>query len=196
MRLISLAVLLCFNSIIYVFGQATELPIKVEIDLLREFEMRYEKKVIGWQFPEYDVEIPGDSAKLRYYTIEVLIENTSSVPIYIWLMSCSWTDNFIINNDYMFFGGMKCDKNSPVIVEIMPAEAKRYIAELIKHIKFDYPGDQIFDYGVEATKVGLVVVNDVYQDTLNNKIFHMGMLDKSKWKIVWSNPLQLHQFRE
>ena len=66
----------------------------------------------------------------------------------------------------------------------------------IKHIKFDYPGDQIFEYGVEDTKVGLVVVNDVYQDTLNNKAYHLGMWDKSKWKMVWSNPLQLHQFGE
>ena len=194
MRVLSFVVLLSVSTITIALGQTNELPVKVEINLMGAYEMRFDKKVIEWQYPQYDVEIPGDKAIQRYYAIEILIQNTSTEPIYLWFMSCYWTENFIINNDYMFFSRFKCDEDSLKVVKIMPSDSIRYITELLKHIKFDYPGVRIFEYGVEDTKLGLVVVNDVYQDSYSYKAYQLGMWDKSKWKIAWSNPLQLHQF--
>ncbi len=63
---------------------------------------------------------------------------------------------------------------------------------LVKSIKFDYPCQYcVYGQQVETTKLGLIVINDIFETKINGFDYDLGMKDKSKWKIVWSNPLQL-----
>ena len=104
-------------------------------------------------------------------------------------MKCSWEDNFIINNNYIFIQGHPCDSNYPIRIKLNPGESKIYHGTLLKSIKFDYPGNNIFGRQVETTRLGLIVVGDILMDEKFD--YDMEMEDKSKWKIVWSNSLFL-----
>jgi hypothetical protein len=44
---------------------------------------------------------------------------------------------------------------------------------------------------VESTKIGLIVVDEVYDSKLNMLDYSLAMEDKSKWTIVWSNSVKL-----
>jgi hypothetical protein len=110
--------------------------------------------------------------------------------MFIWLMSCSWEDNFLVNNNYIFIAGHDCTKNIPTIIEIKPRETKLYNTTLIKSIKFEYPcRNCIYGHQVESTKLGLIVISDITKREYID--YTLTMEDKSKWKIIWSNPLSL-----
>ena len=105
-------------------------------------------------------------------------------------MSCSWEDNFLVNNNYINMEGHDCPKNIPTLVEIKPGESKSYSTTLIKSIKFDYPCKYcVYGRQVETTKIGLIVISDITKPSSND--YFRNMEDKSKWKIYWSNPLYL-----
>ena len=134
-----------------------------------------------------------DSVWQKQYEIEITIRNNTTVPIFIWLMSCSWMDNFEINNPYIFWGMWGCHKNIPELVKIVPNENKTYKTTLVKSIKFDYPAaGWNFGSEVETTKLGLILIDDIYNPKLKPfEGYFLAMQDKSCWKIVWSNPLYL-----
>lgn len=45
---------------------------------------------------------------------------------------------------------------------------------------------------MEATKLGLIIIDDVYTPKLKGFMaYDLAMEDKSSWKIVWSNSLYL-----
>ena len=175
-------------------SQESQLPIEVEISLINEYEEVLNKEALKWAYPYSYDNIQGDSAVQKKYDIEILIKNLSNEPVFIWLMSCSWTVNFIINNDYIRFEGWGCDKNIPQQNRIKPLGIVPLSATLIKDIKFDYPGNSVYGYGVETTRVGLIVLNDISIDEFDHFEYNISMEDKSKWKIIWSNPLHLHKF--
>ena len=107
-------------------------------------------------------------------------------------MTCSWYDNFLINNDYMFIRPWGCDSNFPDRVGFSAGESKIYKITLDKSIKFDYPGNNIYGYQTLTTKLGLVVTNVRYTPKLDistKDVFTP--LDRSSWRIIWSNPLYL-----
>jgi hypothetical protein len=113
-------------------------------------------------------------------------------PVYIYLMSCSWEENFLINNNYINFKGHDCDKNIPTIVEIKPSETKTYNTTLVKSIKFDYsPQYCVYGKQVETTKLGLIIINDLFLKNITSFDYDLLMEDMSKWTIIWSNPLYL-----
>ena len=108
-------------------------------------------------------------------------------------MSCSWNDGFEVNNDYMHIRGWDCDANSPSPFKFKGGETKTFKATLLKSIKFDYPCRYcVYGYQVLTTKLGLIVTNVSYTPKLNistQNVFEP--VDRSAWKIIWSNPLYL-----
>jgi hypothetical protein len=169
-------------------------PIKIEIKIEKEYYAPYK----GGFFDPYYLacEKKSDSIKQKRYDIELTIKNTSSTSIFICLMNCSWEDNFIINNNYVSFTGINCDKNFLVLTEIKSGQNKVYQTTLARSIRFetDCCKDCINnDNEVKTTKLGLVIINDIFEkesDGVSN--YRVLMKDKSSWReIVWSNPLYL-----
>jgi hypothetical protein len=176
------------------FAQCDSLPISVTIKVDKEYVKTYSKR--SGRFADairrkiYVVK--SDSIKEKQFDITLTLKNTSDTIISISLMTCSWEDNFIVNNKYIYLAGQECDNNFPTLVEFKPGESKVYTTTLIKSIKFDYPCDGCTGFPpVEATKLGLIIINDVFNRKPERMNYFLGMGDKSTWTIVWSNALYL-----
>ncbi len=176
-------------------GDTTSNPIEVKIKADKEYFVNHPKSYYNMVYRNEQYDIANDSAKEKRFDVSLTIKNNSSKTIYIWLMTCSWTDYFIVNNDYIFIGGQDCDHNFPEIVEFKPGESKEYKTTLIKSIKFDYaPKYTIYGPQVETTKLGLITINNIFkkdEKEINILTFDTFMRDKSRWTITWSNPLYL-----
>ena len=169
------------------FAQFDSLPITITIKVDKEYIVTYSKNgsYIKDVIRRHNYVVKSDSIKQKYFDISLTIKNTSDKTIKICLMTCSWEDNFIVNNNYIYIRGHECDSNFPTLVEFKPGESKTYTNTLTKSIKFDYPCQNcIYGPQVETTKLGLIIIDDAIG-------YDRTMEDKSKWKIVWSNPLYL-----
>lgn len=175
------------------FDKLPDNPIALKLELQKKYVVNLHKDdyIIGGRNDHFEVN--GDSVTQKMFDVQLTIRNTSEKPVFIWLMSCSWEDNFLINNSYIYIKGHACDKNVPEIVELKPNESKSYTTTLIKSIKFDYaPEHTVYGKQVETTKMGLIIVNDVNKEDLKSFLnYRLLMDDKSTWKIIWSNPLFL-----
>jgi hypothetical protein len=135
--------------------------------------------------------VKSDSIKEFFFDVSLTIKNTSDTTIAISLMTCSWADNFIVNNNYMHIEGQNCDNNFPTLVELKPNENKVYTLTLIKSMELYYKCDGCTGFPqVETTKLGLIIIDDIFRRKPFENYF-LSIEDKSKWKIVWSNPLYL-----
>jgi hypothetical protein len=134
----------------------------------------------------YDtVLIYQDTTLFKAYDVKLSIKNKSDKSISFWMMTCSWEDNFFINNDYIHFLGHACDSNSPWITQLESNESKVLESSIIKvqHTRYQR---------VETTKFGLIFI-----DSVNCKspfYFDQIVGDKSKYNtIIWSNALYLNE---
>jgi hypothetical protein len=135
---------------------------------------------------EFETTLPyRDAEKHKAFSIKLSIKNKSIKPVSFWLMTCSWEDDFIINNDQFIFFGRECDNNSPWITHLNPNESKELNTTIIKIEGTRYPN-------VMATKFGLIFI-----DTLRCRNFfdyNSIIGDKSKFDtIIWSNALYLNK---
>ena len=136
--------------------------------------------------------VNSDSVRQKYYDITLDVKNTSAMPIGIWLMRCPYQNNFLINNNYFFIKRPECDSNYPVPVKFQAGESKSYKMTLSKSIRFDYSCETcIYGPQVETTKLSLILIDDIFENKLKGPHYILAMEDKSKWRIVWSNSLQL-----
>lgn len=78
-------------------------------------------------------------------------------------------------------------------MKFKPNESRTYKTTLMKSVKFENPCDNcIYGRQVETTKLGLIIIDDVYKPKLKPFLgYNLAMEDKSVWKIVWSNSLSL-----
>jgi hypothetical protein len=168
-------------------------PIDVYIIVTKEYTSSNPKGYYKQIYPYTQLSIPGDSAQEKRYDINLIIKNNSTKDIYIPLMTCSWSDGFIVNNNYIFISGENCDRNFETIVKFKPGQSRTYRTTLFKSIKFDYaPEGTIYGPQVETTKLGLIIISDIFkEDAFKTLNYTVAMGDKSKWQIVWSNPLYL-----
>jgi len=176
------------------FAQYDSLPIAITIKVDKEYIVTYSKNgsYIKDVIRRHKYVVKSDSIKEKYFDISLTIKNTSDKTINIWLMTCSWENNFIVNNDYIYIRGHECDSNFPTLVEFKSGESKTYTNTLTKSIKFDYPCvNCIYGPQVETTKLGLIIIDDIFNRTLDMLSYYKVMEDKSKWKMVWSNSLYL-----
>jgi hypothetical protein len=194
MKRFSLLLIVLFLVYLRLIAQSdTTVPLSVTIKINKAYDLKFPKNRFRTEIKTGQYVVKTDSVRQKQFDIEVSLRNNAKRPIYIWLMSCSWLDNFEINNDYIFLDGIECDKNIPDLVKFEPGETKVYKTTLSKSIKFDYPCQYCF-YGpqVETTKLGLIIIDDMYMPKLTApEGYHIAMADKSFWKIVWSNPLYL-----
>jgi hypothetical protein len=168
--------------------QSQTVPLDVNIKLQKSYVLNYPKKHFDYYLDRSNFRITTDSVAEKQFDVEITIQNTSSQEIQFWMMSCSWWDNFLVNNNYMFLKVDECFKNVPTLIKLKPRESKKYLTTLTKSIKFDYPCENcIFGRQVEETKLGLIIINDVLSKDYGDYRLLMG--DKSKWKILWSNAL-------
>ena len=190
-----LTFLILFQTKCFSASDTINNPIDIKIKVDKEYFVNHEKSYYNIVYRGEQYNIIGDSAKEKRYDISLTIKNNSSRTIYIWLMTCSWTDYFIVDNDYIFIAGQDCEHNFPSIVEFKPGESKEYKTTLIKDIKFDYPPKYtVYGPQVETTKLGLITINNIFSNDekeINMLTFDTFMRDKSRWTITWSNPLYL-----
>ena len=179
----------CFYQCV---SQDPPLPITVNIKVEKEYELKENKDNYAAIIRENYYVVNSDSVRQPYFDINLVISNTSNNSISIWLMKCSYYHNFIINNNYISIKGHGCDSNYPILVKFKPGESKKYKFTLARSIKFDYPCEHC-NYGpqVETTKLGLIIIDDIFESKMRVFDYAIAMNDKSKWRIVWSNPLQL-----
>lgn len=170
------------------YSQETKSPLSVELKLTKQYDTTYRKKDFYFGQEKNGYDVSGDTLKQHLFDVDFTIKNNSKNSIFLWLMSCSWTDNLLVNNDYMFLDLEECNKNVPQRIEIKAGQSRTYSSNLTKSIRFDYPCKGcIYGKQVVTTKLGLIVINDIYKDEYIDYITLMR--DKSKWVIYWSNPL-------
>ncbi|MFN8291884.1 MAG: hypothetical protein U0U70_16620 [Chitinophagaceae bacterium] len=176
------------------FAQCDSLPISVFIKVDSAYVRTYSKKgkFIKDLIRANNSFVKGDSINEKFFNISVTLKNTSDTIISITLMSCSWQDNFVVNNNYIYIEGENCDNNFAIDVDFKPGESKTYTTRLIQSIKLDYPCKGCAPFApVETTKLGLIVLNDPFGGRTERINYYLGMEDKSTWTMVWSNPLYL-----
>jgi len=166
-RLLILAI--CSFMFVHSYSQSdTTLPVKIELNLIKA-----------------DTIINTNASPTYSFDVEISIKNTSQDSIVIWLMECSWWMNFLVNNDYIYIRRGSCDANSPLPIPFKGGESKMIKATLLRLIKGNDPE-------VLTTKLGLIITDSVILNSKLNLIPYDGTAtDKSKWRIVWSNPLYI-----
>ena len=161
--------------------------LSVNLKLIKEYFVPYDySKRLSYE-PERK-----DSLQEKTFDVEISIKNNSDSTISIWLMSCSWDENFLINNSYIFFKLWDCNKNIPTIHEIKAHDSLILKRPFTRAIMWDNPCKgcigQISE--VATTKIGLVYIDE--KRCHNFADYENIMGDKSTWgKIIWSNPLYL-----
>lgn len=188
-----LAALFLFTIDCYSQGDST-CPLTMSIKL----EKTYQIKFLNSEYYQKLYAFKGDSLNQTMYDIQINLKNTSKKSVFIWLMTCSWLDNFLVNNNYIGIGGQACDSNFPNNVEIKPDEIKTFFTTISKSLKFDYDKHLGNFPQVQTTKLGLITISNLYERNLLNGTFgyELAMEDKSCWKIIWSNPLYLLSEKE
>ena len=145
------------------------------------FKLILKAKVIR----SYDTISSRDKLKHKCYDIQLSIINKSYKPIYYWMMTCSWEENFLINNDYMEFQGHDCDSNFPKIFRLNQNDS---VVGKTSILRYDYTRGQLID----NTRLGFIYIDSI---KCKNHFDYRGIIDdKSQWdKIIWSNPLYLNE---
>ncbi|HCC92825.1 MULTISPECIES: hypothetical protein [unclassified Empedobacter] len=168
-------------------------PITINLQLEKKSSTKLNKHSYGWildQIKDDDLIISSDSVIVNDYEVKIDIQNTEKKEIYLWMMNCSWDQNFEINNNYIQFYNQGCDKNSPQLFKIAPNSKITLKGTLRKDLKFQY-GDDNFDNEVKLTKIGLIIIDDIYNPKLKMFDYDLNIKDKSKHKIIWSNGIDL-----
>jgi hypothetical protein len=173
-------------------AQDSNLPIDFNIKIEKEYFITRKKDYYSREIELHDYVVNSDSVRQIYFDVNVEIKNTSDRPISIWLMKCSFDRNFLVNNNYISMHGQQCDSNYPIQVKFQPGESKSYKLKLLKSIKFDYPCRHcVYGQQVESTKLGLIIVDNIFDNKFKGDDYELAMEDKSRWTIIWSNSLQL-----
>lgn len=168
------------------------LPISVAVKFLREDSLIMGRNEAGASLRECNCLSISDSIKKIVFDVDLSIKNTAEKTIYIWLMNCSWTDNFTINSDYVVKEGIECDINFPDHVPFKPGESRTYTMRLLKSFKLVCPcHNAVKGLEIPEAKIGLILVDDIYSEKSSFMKYFARMRDPSAWKIIWSNPLLL-----
>jgi hypothetical protein len=129
----------------------------------------------------------SDNIKHKTFDIKLSITNKMDKPVSFWMMTCSWQENFLISNDYIYFIGSVCDTNSLWPRHLHPDDSFTYKTSVAKFNSTPYQT-------IKTTRFGLI-----YIDTLKCKYpgdYRDIIGDKSQWaNIIWSNPLYLNNFK-
>jgi hypothetical protein len=133
----------------------------------------------------YDTISRGDTGRQKRFDIRLSIVNKSNKEISFWIMSCSWHDNFIVNNDYVYLRGTECDSNFPETIKLKSNDSIVHNGTVIIR-------NHTWGRTVETTKFGFIYINS---DSCKDYQNYLEIIkDRSKQKsIIWSNPLYLNE---
>jgi len=191
----SISIFLLSLTVIFGCSQKKTHPIEIKLNLEKEYTKSFSKNDfrVRNQIEEQSLNVKTDSIVEHYYDITIEIENIGNKDLYVWMMTCSWYNNFKINNNYIYFynpnGG--CDSNFPILNKIEAKSKKTINGTVRKNLKFDYSDENsIYGKQVELTKVGLIIIDDIYKPNSGSEYF-LNMEDKSKQKVIWSNGINL-----
>ena len=126
-----------------------------------------------------------DSIKHKIFDVIISIINRSDTSISFWVMSSSWFDNFMINNDYIEFISGPINHNFPIKVSIEPHDSIVGCVSLIRYEQTRYQT-------INTTRFGFILIDT----TMCQKDYDFDSIigDKSKHdKVIWSNPLYLNK---
>jgi hypothetical protein len=126
-----------------------------------------------------------DSIRHKIFDVRLSIINKTNKPITFWTMTCSWQDNFIVNNDYIKFNFDVCNHNYPRMRHLYPNDSLIYKTSVRK---IDMTLGQI----IKTTKFGFIYIDSAQCNEKND--YDIIIRDRSKQdKIIWSNPLFLKE---
>lgn len=129
----------------------------------------------------------NDNVKHKTFDINLSITNKTGKPVSFWMMTCSWQENFILNNDYVHFISHGCDTNSPRPYHLSTNDNYSYKTSVVK---LDFTHYQ----RIKTTRFGLIYIDTIKCKDPND--FRDIIGDKSKQaNIIWSNPLYLNNFK-
>jgi hypothetical protein len=128
----------------------------------------------------FDTVSSRDTLKHQGYNVQLSIANKSDKPITIWTMTCSWDENFIINNDYMTILPWDCDSNFPKEFHIKPHDSL-----INKLTVIDIGGTRYSN--ISTTRFGFIFIDSTVCQNTEDFVSIIG--DKSKQQIIWSNEL-------
>jgi len=194
MRVVNLILTALFVFTMSSYFQAdTSHPLTVSIKLEKE----YQRKFANTKLSKRIYGIKGDTLFQTKYDIQINLNNNSEKSVFIWLMTCSWLDNFLVNNEYIDLEGQGCDSNFPHLVEIKSGETKSYFTTISRDIKFENDKGKGNWPQVLTTKLGLITIVNLHDPKFENTFgYYSAMEDKSCWNIIWSNPLYLLSEKE
>ena len=164
-------------------SECDSIPLTINISLLKEYYVPYTK-------PIHYVPV-NDSLKQKIFDIKISLKNTSKDSIRFWMMTCSWDENFLINNNYIYFSPKECDSNFPHTLRIKSGDSVLLYATLKRDIQVDNPCQNCVEHlWVSTTKLGLIYID---KNQCDNMLEYDSIInDKSIWsQIIWSNSVYL-----
>jgi hypothetical protein len=119
----------------------------------------------------------------KYFSAKIELANTTDSVISLWIMSCSWEDNFFPYNNAFRIMGSECDYNAPKLIHINPGD------KIIYNGIF-YINDTVKDIYKMKYKIGFVKVKEKECEFC---YLHKIILDKRNKNedIIWSNEFRL-----
>ncbi|GAA5101167.1 hypothetical protein GCM10023210_40450 [Chryseobacterium ginsengisoli] len=107
-----------------------------------------------------------------------LTNNSESVKSYS-IMSCSYSDNFVLGNSALLISPIECDKNFPARLILNPNQSKTHNLTILK----------IRASKTEDFKIGFKIIK--IQDNSNYFDEYEKQIKDPNIKIVWSNPVKI-----
>ena len=120
-----------------------------------------------------------------YDSVKIDMSNNTDTVFRFWSMSCSWTYNWISNNEKLYVQRIDCFANVPIINEIRPGEKISFNG--IIHVL-----DTLNPLGEFVFKLGYILVKE--EEVIKYTDF-LKVLDykRSEQKdIIWSEPFKVN----
>jgi hypothetical protein len=170
MRIVSYILILSLLISCHINKQYDNPNILVNASLIRSYDS------IGYR----------DTIKRKTFDVKISLINKSDKPVSFWIMTSSWFDNFLINNDYMHYVSGPINHNFPTIRHLNPNDSFVYKVSIVKQ-------DNTMYQTIQTTKFGFIFIDSLRCQRFNNT-FESIIGDKSQHdKVFWSNPLYLNE---
>ena len=121
-----------------------------------------------------------------YDSVRIEMSNKTDTVFRFWSLSCSWTYNWISNNEKIYLYPCDCYANFPITHEIKPGEKISFSG--IIHVL-----DTLKSFNEYELKLGCIIVKEkeVIQDSDFLKILDYKISEKKD--IIWSEPFKINE---
>jgi len=121
----------------------------------------------------------------RFYSVKIDLINDTDTTLDFWTMSCSWQDNWVIEDKSLLFF-IYCRKNTPKLVRLEPREKMTYngIVELVDTINLNTSKE--YRMGFVLVKKNEVRLDSYFPTVLYKKI-------DAKEDIYWCEPFKINK---